>query len=429
MAALFPIISVLVLFGIIMLIFTQEKMDYVAYSLLAAVITVFITSMYFHTSFDEFLQHVEFEPIMFIISMQIIVKIMEEQNIFQWIAIKTLHLTKGNHRLFFYLISILSCLSAAILSDITVAIIFVPLVIRACRILKIKPAPYLFGITFTINIGSIYTPFSSSENILIAHAFDLNLFWFLKSFSLFILPVLLFTLFLIDITVLRKESPPPEIQKTILLEIMNPNLVIIDKKRFLMNIFLFASIIIGFALYPKAYVVAVIGALLMILLNRIHFSKIITEIDWSVIFFFVALFLMIGAMEINGTFAIISTWVISIISDNIFLASVMILVLTSFLSGFLDNIPVSLIFISLIENIYGSTPPYLILIAFLLGVNLGANILPQGAACKLLALNLASKNNIEGYNYKIVLKKGFIYAMMHIVLCMVYLFIFSLILS
>ena len=205
-ADLVPIISSLVLFLFVMVIFTQEKLDYAVYALLAAIVACGIAYYFYKDDliFTEtgsplrtYLSYIEFDAIIFLISMQIIVAISEESKLFQWLALKVLHLVGGNHRLFFYLISTVSCLTASLISDITIAIIFVPLVIRATRILKIKTAPYIFAISFTVNIGSIYTPFSSAENILISSAegFELNTVWFLGNFSLFVFPVLFLTLF------------------------------------------------------------------------------------------------------------------------------------------------------------------------------------------------------------------------------------------
>ncbi len=160
-----------VLFIAIMVIFTNERIDYISFTILAAVIACVVAGSVFGVGFSDFMNYVEFEPLFFIICMQIIIAIMEENRIFRWLILKTLHWTKADHRKFFYLICLVASLTSAIISDITVGIIFVPIVIRACRILKINPAPYLFGLSFTINIGSIYTPFSSAENILIANAF------------------------------------------------------------------------------------------------------------------------------------------------------------------------------------------------------------------------------------------------------------------
>lgn len=173
----FAIIVTFVIFVLIMIIFSKENADYVAFALLGAAISSLIT--FFRFEDVNIIDSIEWSPLIFILSMQVIVLIAERHKIFQWIAVKTLHLTKGNHRLFFYLICIIGTFTASIIADVTVSIIFIPLTIRACRILKINPSPYLYGITITINIGSIFTPFSSSENILISSSFGLGVQWFL----------------------------------------------------------------------------------------------------------------------------------------------------------------------------------------------------------------------------------------------------------
>ena len=421
------IISV-VLFIIIMVIFTNKRVDYVAFTLLSAVIACIITGSIFGIGFTEFLTFIEFEPLIFIICMQIIVAIMEEQKIFRWLVLKTLHWTKADHRKFFFLICFIASMTSGIVSDITVGIIFVPLVIRACRILKINPAPYLFGLSFTINIGSIYTPFSSSENILIANAFSLDFPYFIINFSLLVFPTLIYTLFLIDYTMLRKQQPPPEDYKLILLDIMDPNIVIANKKKFVLNSIFFVGIIIGFILIPEVYIVAVVGAVIMCIVNRKDFTEILLKTDLKVITFFIGIFLLMGTMQINGTFIIIGDFVGNFISDNELIAAITVLIMISVLAGFLAQIPTALVFITLMQNIYGiGQVPNLIIMAMLLGINIGSNFLPQGAACDLITLNLAEKDGVSDFNYKSLLKYGSMMTLVHIGVSITYLTLYSLI--
>ena len=421
------IISV-VLFIVIMVIFTNKRVDYVAFTLLSAVIACILTGSIFGIGFTEFLTFIEFEPLIFIICMQIIVAIMEEQKIFRWLVLKTLHWTKADHRKFFFLICFIASMTSGIVSDITVGIIFVPLVIRACRILKINPAPYLFGLSFTINIGSIYTPFSSSENILIANAFSLDFPYFIINFSLLVFPTLIYTLFLIDYTMLRKQQPPPEDYKLILLDIMDPNIVIANKKKFVLNSIFFVCIIIGFILIPEVYIVAVVGAVIMCIVNRKDFTEILLKTDLKVITFFIGIFLLMGTMQINGTFIIIGDFVGNFISDNELIAAITVLIMISVLAGFLAQIPTALVFITLMQNIYGiGQVPNLIIMAMLLGINIGSNFLPQGAACDLITLNLAEKDGVSDFNYKSLLKYGSMMTLVHIGVSITYLTLYSLI--
>ncbi len=418
-----------VFFVSVMVIFTREKMDYVAYCLFLAILACLIVHYVYGKTLDDFLAKIEYDAIIFIVSMQIILGIAEKHNIFQWIALKAIHFTKGDHKKFFFLICFMASFSSSLVSDITVGIIFVPLVIRACKILKIDATPYLFGLSFTINIGSLYTPFSSSENILISSAFDLDLFWFLKNFSLLYYPLVFITLFVLKKVFLDKVEPPEEVQKNILLDIMHPELVFIDKKKFKINSYALILVLVGFVVIPEAYLVAMIGAIVISLLNKSEFADNLKNVDWKVISFLIGMFLLIGTMEMNGTFTIISRGVRRILSDNILLASITVLFLISVLSGFLAQVPTAIVFITLLNNIYPEGPPTLIIMAFILGINIGSNFLPQGAACDLITLNLAKKNGVKGYNYHTLLVNGSKMTLFHIINSIIYLTIYAFILG
>jgi Na+/H+ antiporter NhaD/arsenite permease-like protein len=115
-----------------------------------------------------------------ILGMSIITKIAQDSNILEYIAVKLFKISKGNQRTFFYLICIITTLLAAVITDVVVVLIIAPVVIRLCRYLKIKAGTYLLGMTICINIGSIITPFSSGENIIIST--DFHFFYYLLQF-------------------------------------------------------------------------------------------------------------------------------------------------------------------------------------------------------------------------------------------------------
>jgi Na+/H+ antiporter NhaD/arsenite permease-like protein len=61
------------------------------------------------------------------------------------------------------------------------------------------------------------------------------------------------------------------------------------------------------------------------------------------------------------------------------------------------------------------------LIAFILGINLGGNILPQGSAADMMTLELSKKYCADDLNYKRLLKVGGLFAIYHIILGIGYL--------
>ncbi|MHA1673592.1 MAG: SLC13 family permease [Promethearchaeota archaeon] len=437
----------LALFIGILFVFSRENMDYVGYSLISAFIACVLTALLLPidqaatrlgwvdpaqlehiTWLQIFINFIEFTPLMFIMGMQIMVTIAEKYKIFQWVAVKSLHLTKGNHRRFFYMICTIGTITAAVIADVTVAVIFVPLVIRACKILKINAAPFLYGITITINIGSVLTPFSSSKNILIASEFNLGFNWFIVNMGVFVVLSLITTLVLLDLLVLRKYDPPTEDRRKIFLEIMNPKLVIKDRKRFIFNSAYLLAIIVGFIVFSDySPLIAFFGGILLCILNGESVIETVKKIDLKVIFFFIALFLLIGAMEINDTFSLISQGLSIFNLDNIYVVSLGVLLISSLFSGFLASNPTAVLLIIVLRNLFPGEVPYIILIAFFFGINLGGNLLPQGATCDLMTLNLAQKNKVPGFTYKSLLKTGGMFALIHIGLCILYLTLYSLI--
>lgn len=153
---------------------------------------------------------------------------------------------------------------------------------------------------------------------------------------------------------------------------MNPELVIINRKQFILNSIYFSTVIIGFVILSDyAYLVALFGAIIMSLLNRDQFTDNVTKIDWKVIFFFISLFLIIGNMIDNGTFTLILDSLRSVAGGNLWLLSIGVLIVTSVLSGFLANSPTAIIGITLLNEMFAFNPPAIVIIAFILGINLG----------------------------------------------------------
>jgi len=174
-----------VFFILIIISYTIERLDFVAISLLCCFICATITGMTLKKNIDIFIGYIEWEPIIIILSMSIITKIAEDSNILEFLAVKLFKFSKGNQRVFFYLICIITTLLASIISDVVVVLIIAPIVIRLCHFLKIRAGTYLMGMTICINIGSIITPFSSGENIIISNAFGLDTLYFIKNYWIF----------------------------------------------------------------------------------------------------------------------------------------------------------------------------------------------------------------------------------------------------
>ncbi|MFX1381175.1 MAG: SLC13 family permease [Promethearchaeota archaeon] len=373
---------------------------------------------------------INFRTLIFIFAMQIIIFFATKDMVLEYITIKLLYVTKGNNRLLFYIICIFTALIVAFIEDLTLSLILVPLIYRACRILKIPAGTYMMGMTITINIGAILTPVSSLKNLIIGQEFGWGFGQYLANMGILFFLTLICTVFLMDRYILRKEEKPTEQNKELFLSMIDPKMVIQDKKYFLStSIILLITFMFMFIGFEPALVTIIAAAILLLIhYKNFQISDLKEDISLKILITFAILFILSNSLTVLGFSEAISTGIISMINDNIFLAVLITLLLSTVLSAFLAGTPVTIILLPIISAIVDQGFfPNPIIIAFISGVNLAGNFLPQGSACDLLTLNLAKKYNVVNLDYKRLLKNGALFATIHFFIILGYTFIYTLI--
>ncbi len=440
-------IIVIACFAMVIVALFREKTDFLTYSIAAMFIAV-IATFYFLPAVitvDGLILAIEWEVIFFLIAIFTIVEVLDDKRIFQELALRITRKFETNTRKFFWVMCLTSTLSAAFIEDVSVAIIFIPLIIKTSEKLHINPTPFLLGVTICINLAATLTPFGSSQNILIAAKFDLSTTWFILNLGLYFIISTLFTLILLDHFILKNslkqiwlphctinEEPfeAHHIQSHELYIMEKP----IDKKVFNKNMIALLIFIALLFIIPNILFVGILGALMFVIINprpygknkRPDISYYFSKIDYKLVFFFMCLFILVYCMELNGTILIIEHLVMDLAIENLFLLCIVILIMTSLLSALLDNVPVTVIFIPVIQVLviqagFAATP---LLIAFILGINVGGNLLPQGSACDMLTLEFAKKSHIHEMNYNKLLKVGGIFAIFHTLIGIAYLWFY-----
>ena len=302
-------------FIIVIIALFREKSDFLYYSMVAMLVAAVATFLLSPgvVSTEEVFRAVDWEVIFFLVSLFTIVAILEEQYVFQEVARRITTKFSTNTRKFFWVICLISTLSAAFIEDVSVAIIFIPMIISTSEKMRINPAPILLGMTICINLASTLTPFGSAENILIANRFTLSSQWFFTNLGIYFILGTLSTLFLLDRFVLKKHlddiwvphceenKEPQEIEhyedhELVILE--EP----IDTKIFYRNIIGLGIFFIMLILIPNILFVGLLGMLLFVFINprlnaagkkKPDISYYLTEVDFKLVFFFISLFVLV----------------------------------------------------------------------------------------------------------------------------------------
>ncbi|MHA1454299.1 MAG: SLC13 family permease [Promethearchaeota archaeon] len=425
------LIAQLVILGLFLLmtvIYSFKKLDIGAYSIVIAFVAVVFTLLWEnHFNLEpenvikeiDFFGHINYQVILYLIFMEIVIFALQEQRIFQWLSLKIIRVTKGNPRAFFYLMSVVSTILSGFMEDVSLAI--------TCRVLEIKARPFILGISFSIILGNLLSPFATGTNIIIAQAFGLNIGWFLTYFIGLLVVLETFLLVFIDLAMVKKQAPPSERQKTILLEIMNPDLLISEKSKFVRYLVYFAIIITGlvFSFYFPAYLVVMIASVFLCLVERTKhsLSDYFDDIDWKLILFLVSIFLMIGCMDINGSISTISNFVQGISSDNGILTIIIILVVSSIISSFISKSLMGITFSTVLLRLFigyiegaPTVDQSLQIMALIIGVVLGGNLIPPAATHLLKAIEIAEENYVKGFTFRYFTKYTVIFSGVSIVL-------------
>ena len=424
------IIFVLILFAILMVFFSQDRIDYFPIALIIAAVAVITMLTVYGLEEQKILGFINFSTLIFIFAMQIIIYYATSDRILEYIAIKLIHVTKGNNRLFFYMICLFTATLVAFIEDVTLSLILMPLIFRTCQILKIPAGTYMMGMTISINIGAILTPISSLKNLIIGEEFGWGFGEYLANMGILFIITLILTIILLDKLILKKEETPTEENKAILLSFLDPGIVIENRRHFITTAFIILGSFIFMFLGFSPSLVAIVSAALLLLIhkNSLNFSDIKSEISWKIIIVFAILFILSNSLTEFGLSEFISSTLADIIKDNIFLAVLITLSISSLLSAFLAGTPVTIILLPIFSAIAGeSLFPNPIIIAFISGVNLAGNFLPQGSACDMLTLALAKKYKVTNLNYNRLLKNGALFASMHFSIVLGYTMIYALI--
>ena len=463
------IIVILSFVGIVTVLFF-DKRDYLTYSVLFMLVASLASALVYTEAqhLEFYIDAIEWEIIFFFIPMFIIVEIL--QPVFKEMARRIVAKNLGSQRRLFYAICVSSTLIASIIEDLSVAILFIPIVIRICQKIEINPVPYMLGITICINLASTLTPFGSAENLLIYNHFELSTVWFLTNFSLYFIVGTIITLILLDKFVLTKSiiatqhqlwdkyhnqdstnetpelelpcleppcAPVPDSYPFATLTIIELNLDAIPEED-RMNPSHYNKNLIGLGIFfgmllliREVYLVGLIGLLIFAFLNprqveeerkRADLAYFALKADYKLVYFFMCLFILSQLMSINGTTTALGEWIAATAHDNVFILCIELMLIVSVLSGLMDDAPVTVIFLPIMDILLAANPGFEapLLIAFILGINLGGNFLPQGAACDMMTLQLAQQFGLEELSYKKLVKVGSAFAFLHVTLGIIY---------
>ncbi|MCD6579200.1 anion permease, partial [bacterium] len=171
-----------------------------------------------------------------------------------------------------------------------------------------------------------------------------------------------------------------------------------DKSFLIKSIIVFTLLLIGFAIHGfidlEASSIALSAATVLLVITKIDPDSILKEVEWGTIFFFIGLFIIVGALVENGVIAVISTKMLEYTHSDIKLTSQIVIWFSAVFSAVVDNIPFVATMIPIIQDMGASLPAHSlepVWWSLSLGSCLGGNGTLIGASANIIVAGFAKK--------------------------------------
>src|SRR5215203_332802 len=387
----------------------------------AAMIIIIVVTTGILTPADSFefaINSIDFNTIGLLLGMMIIVAILAETGIFQYIGIKLSKISKGNLYLLVVLLGTFTAVSSMFIDNVTSVLLMVPVTISIFRILNVSPIPFILAQVLSSNVGGAATLIGDPPNILIGSAANIDFNSFIINMGPAVAISLAASLILLKL-LFRKDL---KVKPQHLDELMSrhEDVFIAEKKGLLKKslavlfVVIVLFVILG-GLHVEPSLIALGGAGTLMLITRANPERVFHEVDWTTLIFFAGIFIIIGGAVEAGMIDILLKGTLGITGGEPWTTFFMIIWVSAIASAFVDNIPFAATMIPLISTLsqnesisaaFGGFAINPLWWALALGAGFGGNGTLIGSSAGIIAVGLSEK---QGFNitFNRFLKVGF----------------------
>jgi Na+/H+ antiporter NhaD/arsenite permease-like protein len=341
---------------------------------------------------SELIGFIDFNTVLLVLGIMILAEAVARTGFFEFIGLRIAKTVGGGFRRVSIAFIVLTILFSAVLSNITTMIIIGALTVSLAKKFKADPTRTILYETVVSNIGGLLLMISSIPNLIVAAQLHIG---FIEFFiiSLPLMTILsLVTIFLILRRTKKESSADQDVQVEV-----DPWSVVENKNLFYRAAIVFVFVIILFIFEDFINIplglIAIGGAIAMLVLGGQEPESIFSGVDWGTIFFLASFYVVVGGLVKSGVLAAFANEVVQILSFNPAMASLLNIWVCGVSSSIIDNIPMTLTLIPVTEQISAVTGFSLKILGWgiIFGANLGGNLTPIGSASNIIALGILKK--------------------------------------
>ena len=380
-------------FVVVLAVIASERLHRTNIALVGAAFVVLFVGGY---SQEKAIEAVDFNTIGLLAGMMILVYLTQQTGVYDYIAIRAGQLSGGRPFAVVMSMAATTAVLSAFLDNLTTILLVVPVTFLLADALDIDPVPLVIIEVIASNIGGTATLIGDPPNIIIAGATGLSFNEFIVNLA----PIVAVVFFGVIPLLYRWYRPYFQVEE--------------KDRRYVMDLDASASIrdaeelrrtgpvlvltIVAFfahqALHIEPATVALTGAAVGLLVTRVHLEEALSKIEWPTLFFFVALFVMVGALRETGAISEVADAVKELTGGERTAELLGISWTAAIGSAVVDNIPFTTAMIPVVQELQqaganGGDDAYWWALA--LGACLGGNATIIAAAANVAAAGLTER--------------------------------------
>jgi Na+/H+ antiporter NhaD/arsenite permease-like protein len=393
MAAWRPDVDVYIAGGIFLVAYAliaSERIDRTVVALLGAMLVIVLGVV----SQQEAFAAVDFNVIFLLVGMMVMAGALRKTGFFEYVAGHAIRLSRGEPFRLLVSLAVFTAVLSAFLDSVTTVVLIAPIMLAITRTLRVNPFPYLISLVFASNIGGTATLIGDPPNILIGSAANLSFVDFLLNLTPVVTIILVAWIGLMRLMFYRRIDDDHD--RLDVLTLVDPAAAIKDRPLMIRCLVVLGLTMIGFLLHSalglEVATIAMLGATVLMLVGGIKPHEAFEDVEWSTLFFFVGLFILVEAIVQVGIIRGIADAVATAVAGRQGVATIGILWFSALVSAIVDNIPYTATAIPIINRLAaGGLQADPMWWALSLGACLGGNMTIVGASANVVVANMAAR--------------------------------------
>jgi Na+/H+ antiporter NhaD/arsenite permease-like protein len=357
--------------------------------------------------FERALEHVEFEVIFLLLGMMIVIGVIEETGIFQWMAFQAYRLSRGKVWLLALVLMAITAAASALLDNVTTMLMITPIILEVALAMGLNPLSLVLPALLAANTGGLATLIGTPVNIMVGSYVGLGFNDFVSNLTPGVLLALAGLTVFVQLRYWKEYHAPPREPAADLLARLKENGQIRDPDKLRKSGLVFGVLLLlfvfGDALHAPPAVLAMAAAVAMLVWVNPNIRAMLSVVDWTTLVFFIALYIVVGAVQEVGLLSLVAEGLRHAVGDRLLVALLAVIWLAAVFSGLVDNIPFAAAMLPVIRfmtrSIAGAESN-----ALFYGLALGADL---GGNATLIAssANLVVAGITERAGYRLTFRK------------------------